>query len=78
MLEDADENGRSMLQGEAAGPGCRRSSASSSAGIRVDEASEDRSPAVHQPPQAADLRFGLYRGGPRNGTAKASLANRTK
>lgn len=68
MLEEAEENGRSELQGDAVWPGCRRSKASSSAGILVDEASEDRSPACHHPPQAADLRFGLNRGGPRNGT----------
>lgn len=53
---------------------CRRSRASNSAGIRVEDAKEDLSPAVHQPPHAADRRFGLYRGGPRNGTENVSLA----
>ncbi|CAH2215780.1 jg13952 [Pararge aegeria aegeria] len=47
--------------------------ASSSAGILVEEARDDLSPAFHQPPQAADRLFGLYRGGPRNGTAIVSL-----
>lgn len=74
MLDEADENGLSRLQGDAVGPGCRRSRVSSSAGIRVEEARDDLSPAVHQPPQAADRLFGLYRGGPRNGTEIFYLA----
>lgn len=74
MLDDAEEKGLSRLQGEAAGPGWRRSRVSSSAGILVEEASEDLSPALHQPPHAADLLFGLYRGGPRNGTEIFYLA----
>lgn len=73
MLEEADEKGLSRLHGDAAGP-WRRRRASNSAGILVDEAREDRSPAVHQPPHAAERRFGLYRGGPRNGTEMVPLA----
>lgn len=67
ILDEADEKGRWRLHGEAAG----RSNASNSAGTLVEEANEDLSPAVHQPPspfQAPERRFGLYRGGPRNGT----------
>lgn len=74
MLEEADENGLSRLQGDAVGPGCLLSRVSSSAGILVDEARDDLSPAVHHPPQAADRRFGLYRGGPRKGTEIFYLA----
>lgn len=74
MLDEADEKGLSRLHGDAVGPGWRRSSESSSAGIRVEEASDERSPAVHHPPQAADRLFGLYRGGPRNGTEIFYLA----
>lgn len=74
MLEDAEEKGLSRLQGEAVGPAWRRSNVSSSAGIRVEEARDERSPAVHHPPQAAERLFGLYRGGPRNGTEIFYLA----
>lgn len=73
ILEEAEENGLSRLQGELVDPCGLRNIASSSAGILVDDAREDRSPAFHQPPHAADRLFGLYRGGPRNGTAIVSL-----
>lgn len=58
MLEEAEENGLSRLQGELVGP-WRRRRASNSAGILVEEAREERSPACHQPPHAADRRLGL-------------------
>lgn len=77
MLDDAEENGRSRLHGEViCGP---RSSASSSGGRRVDEARDDLSPTEppHQP-QPPDLRFGLYRGGPRNGTVIPPVAHQNK
>lgn len=73
MLEDAEENGRSRLHGEFVEPPGRRNSTSRSAGMRVDDASDERSPACHHPPHAPDRRFGLYRGGPRKGTAIVSM-----
>ncbi|CAH0717442.1 unnamed protein product, partial [Brenthis ino] len=78
MLDEAEEKGLSRLHGELVESCGLRKMASRSAGMRVEEAREERSPAVHQPPHAPDLRFGLYRGGPRNGTAIVSLPTEQK
>lgn len=63
MLDEADE--KRSLAGECV---AALRSASSSEGT---EASDVRSPArsAHHPPHA-ERRFGLYRGGPRNGTTR--------
>lgn len=78
MLDEAEENGRSKLHGEFVDSCGLRKMASNSAGIRVEDAKDERSPADHHPPHAPDLLFGLYRGGPRKGTAIDSLPTKQK